>query len=418
MNAWWEEARLFAAEEPLVLASAPGRLDVMGGIADYSGSLVLQIPVHARIEVALQRRPDRELRIVSLGERLRTFGMSLDELEEGGRAVEEAAVRARLGGEASQRWAGYVAGGFWVLMREGIRFGEGANLVIRSDVPAGAGLGSSAALEVATMRAICERFGIPLEAREMALLCQRIENDVVGAACGIMDQMTAACGRSGHLMALRCRPCELEGFVPVPPGIVFYGVDSGARHSVAGSAYGTVRAAAFMGRRMLADSDPGRSCGYLTDWSPEEIAPEELPAELAGADFLARYVDHGDRATAIEPDTMYPIRVATLHAVEERARVERFRQALLGAIDRDTLAELGDLMFASHESYSACNLGSSPTDAIVERVRRERAAGRGVWGARVTGGGSGGTVAILAECDHADAALARIATGRPIVRTV
>ena len=188
---------VFDNREPIVITRAPGRLDVMGGIADYSGSLVLQLPIADATYVALQKSESRTLRILSQKTRsieidLRTFDGPVD----------YEAARA-LFTNAENHWAAYVAGVFLVLMREkNTRFEKGACLLIRSAVPEGKGVASSAALEVAVMQAVAAAFGIEMDCRELATLCQKVENLVAGAPCGIMDQMTSACGEENRLLEL------------------------------------------------------------------------------------------------------------------------------------------------------------------------------------------------------------------------
>ena len=147
-----------------------------------------------------------------------------------------------------------MAGVFLVLMRElGVRFDHGARLLISSRVPEGKGVSSSAALEVATMSAVAAAFDVEVEPREIALLCQRVENLVVGAPCGVMDQMTSACGEANQLLALICQPAELQGSIQLPEELAVWGLDSGMRHSVGGGDYGSVRAGTFMGYRIIAE---------------------------------------------------------------------------------------------------------------------------------------------------------------------
>ena len=142
----------------------------------------------------------------------------------------------------------------------------------------------------------------------------------------------------------------------------------------------------------------------LADITPAEFSVLErvLPEEMTGADFLKRYRAISDTATTVSPGLRYPVRQATAHPVGEQARVDRFAELLPTLTAHpDAAHELGALMFSSHQSYSACGLGSDGTDRLVELVR---AAGpqRGVFGAKVTGGGSGGTVAVLGtvETEH------------------
>src|SRR5205823_6892483 len=133
----------------------------------------------------------------------------------------------------AHRWAAYVAGAFLVLMREkGYVFQQGARVLVHSAVPEGKGVSSSAALEVATMQAVTAAYGIDLPPRELAFLCQRVENLIAGAPCGVMDQMTAACGEADRLLTLLCQPGELQGTIKLPDELAVWGIDSGIRHSV------------------------------------------------------------------------------------------------------------------------------------------------------------------------------------------
>src|SRR5689334_18208927 len=158
----------FDPQAELTITRAPGRLDVMGGIADYSGSLVLELPIAEATLVALQRTDDRLVRIVSLSADFALdFEMSLADFENDGGPVSYEIARERFQADAANQWAAYVAGAFLVLMRERqVSFSEGARILISSSVPWGKGVSSSAALEVATIQAIAEGFDLSIEARE------------------------------------------------------------------------------------------------------------------------------------------------------------------------------------------------------------------------------------------------------------
>ncbi|HJQ31431.1 MAG TPA: hypothetical protein VJ866_04615 [Pyrinomonadaceae bacterium] len=422
---------LFDPRGELFVARAPGRLDVMGGIADYSGSLVLELPTAEATLVALQRdEGERRLRVYTLSDDAGAeplFEMALADFERDGRPVsyEEAAAYFRQ--DPARHWAAYVAGVFLVLMRErGARFDAGARMLVSSRVPAGKGVSSSAALEVAAMSAVAAAFGLDIEARELAMLCQRVENSVVGAPCGVMDQMTSACGEEGRLLALLCQPAELRGTIALPPDLSVWGLDSGVRHSVGGGDYGSVRVGAFMGYRIIAELaglratprgetvsiEDERWGGYLANLSPSEFEQRfaaRLPETIKGEDFLARYGGTTDAVTRVEPGRTYGVRVAASHAVYEHFRVRAFAELLGG--DEETSGRrcelLGELMFQSHASYSACGLGSEGTDRLVELVR-EAGPSRGLYGAKITGGGSGGTVAVLGS-RGADAGVMEVA---------
>ena len=409
----------FDARGELTVARAPGRLDLMGGIADYSGSLVLELPTASATHVALQTQEQRSLVVASLapgGEGApRLFEMPLPDFEdEGGRPLEYADAARYFERGGGRHWASYVAGAFLVLMREkGFRFERGARLLVGSSVPEGKGVSSSAALEVATMRAIDAAYGVGLAPRELAFLCQKVENMVACAPCGVMDQMTSACGEADRLLALLCQPAELLGNVALPEGLAVWGVDSGIRHSVGGADYGTVRTAAFMGYRIMADAagfawreagGPGRVRvedakwgGYLANVTPAEFEEQYerlLPERLEGAEFLRTYKGINDPVTSVEPARVYPVRQAARHPVYEHDRVKKFSGVLQDWRGGGQAEELGALMYESHESYTACGLGSGGTDLLV-RLAREAGPAQGLYGAKITGGGSGGTVAVL-----------------------
>ncbi len=424
-------ATFFNAHRPILLSRAPGRFDVMGGFADYSGSLVLEMPIAGATWIAAQETDEAALVVESDGATEvggdRTVTLALDALVPGTNAgpLEYAAARALLGAEPRRAWAAYAAGAAVVLHRAcGRRLAHGVRMLVRSDVPTGKGLSSSAALEVAALEVLSVLAGASVQEREAALLAQTIENAVVGAPCGVMDQMTAVSGRRDHLIEILCQPAEPRAQVPLPAALEIHGIDSGVRHQVSGDAYGDARVAAFMGYRIVAElagltarpAGPGRVTvdddrfgGYLANVPVEEWQSryrDQVPETLDGQTFLARYGGSTDTATTIDPGRRYPVRACTQHPIEEHRRVARFRDLLLTggtAVD-----ELGALMRRSHLGYNACGLGSPATDRLVELVRAAGPAA-GLYGAKITGGGSGGTVAVLAR-RGSGAALAAVAS--------
>ena len=398
------------------MSRAPGRLDVMGGIADYSGSLVLQRPIAEATWAAVQPIKRPVLDILSIGRAPCT--VPIEALAPAGVPVSYEAARQMFSGD--RHWAAYVAGVFLVLAREyegtplrrsgkqGVAL-SGARVMIDSNVPEGKGVSSSAAIETATMQAACAAFGIEIDPLDIALLCQKAENLVAGAPCGVMDQMTCVFGEPDHLLALLCQPADLHPSVPVPSDIEFWGLDSGERHAVGGSDYGAVRTGAFMGLRIL-NEHARVPLDYLANIAPgdfeRELAPL-LPEEISGDDFLVRYGGTTDTVTDVKPGCRYRVKAPASHPVYERQRAESFRELLRAAPDEERRIRLGSLMYESHVSYVACGLGSPGTDRLVELVRSEGPAA-GLYGARITGGGSGGTVAVIGRKD-AGAAIARVA---------
>ena len=412
LNHFQQKTAFFDSESEIIVARAPGRLDLMGGIADYSGSLVLQYPIREATFTAIQKSSSPAIRVVSLSNEtgdFRSFEISLEEL----RKRDYKATREFFQTDAENHWAAYAVGVFAVLSRElNVDFPTGARIFISSNVPEGKGVSSSAALEVATMQAVNAAFNLNLGARELALLCQKTENEIVGAPCGVMDQMVSACGEENKLLALVCQPAELKGTISLPDEIEIWGIDSGIRHSVAGADYGSVRAGAFMGFRIIAEIARLRIenlennlvkiadekwRGFLANITPEEFEKDfktKLPEKIAGAEFLEKYHGTTDKITVINPAKEYAVLNPTAHPIYENYRVRRFAEILNERLTDSNLKLLGELMFASHASYSACGLGSEGTDLLVEMVKNAGAE-NGLYGAKITGGGSGGTVAVL-----------------------
>ena len=415
-----EARHLFNQDKEIIITRAPGRLDVMGGIADYSGSLVLQMPIREAVLVAIQKADDHRIQIISLNaeenHRSPYFEMSLHDFEDQGKPISYSTSRNFFAKNPKTSWAAYIAGAFLVLsVEKSVSFETGAKILIRSNVPEGKGVSSSAALEVSAMQAIVALFNIRIEARELALLCQKVENLIVGAPCGVMDQMTAVFGEENRLMALLCQPAELQESVAIPDEISLWGLDSGIRHSVSGADYSSVRIGAFMGYRIIAQlsglkaeqkseivsvKDPLWN-GYLANIPPsffEQNYASNLPERIAGRKFLDEYGGTTDHVTRIDPEHQYTIRVPTRHPIHENFRVKTFSQLLASPITNEKLSLLGELMFQSHASYSACGLGSEGTDLLVRLVRKYGPK-NGLFGAKITGGGSGGTVAVIGRQD-------------------
>lgn len=414
----YNQAReFFDADKDIFITRAPGRLDVMGGIADYSGSLVLQMPIAEATFAAAQVDDARTLNIVSItgnDSHTRSCEIPLSMFERDGQMLDYTEIAAYFRNDERHAWAAYAAGAIPVLACEcGVRFEKGARVFIKSTVPEGKGVSSSAALEVAVMSAITACFDIKIEPRELALLCQKVENLIVGAPCGVMDQMASACGEQDKLLALVCQPAELQGTISLPSDLQVWGMDSGVRRSVSAGDYGSVRTGAFMGYRILAglagvrfeDKQPDGAIsindnlwrGYLANVTPSEYETDfaaRIPKEMRGDEFLSRYGNTTDSVTSVNPSKLYAVRQPTQHGLYENFRVRAFAQLLQSEANQRRNELLGELMFQSHASYSLCGLGSEATDLIVELARRVKGE-NGLYGAKITGGGSGGTVAIL-----------------------
>jgi galactokinase len=427
----------FDFSKPMRVSRAPGRLDVMGGIADYTGSTVCELPLDRAAAVLMQERRDRQIQAFSFNlfdeHRPFTFRIPLGSLAN--QTIDK--LRSDLS-QPGRRWAGYLVGCLSILNEQKLidlrdESLRGMNLALLSTVPLGAGVSSSAAIEVATMMNLIEHFGLrdQVDPMRIAAMCQQVENRVVGAPCGIMDQATSCAGKSGTLLRMACQPHELQEPLVLPQGVRVIGINSNVRHSVGGGQYGITRCAAFMAHAMILSKmremglAAGRELardpmnGYLANLSIEDYKRyfrSYLPEFMSGREFLDRFEKTIDTATTVRPDIDYPVQHAAEHHVLEAHRVKNFCEQVEAArqFGRDTkegglsLDKAGHLMYASHLSYSNEAMQGAPEcDMLVELVRKEEPAG--LYGAKITGGGSGGTVAILCnEGSRVDEAVGRI----------
>jgi galactokinase len=215
--------------------------------------------------------------------------------------------------------------------------------------------------------------------------------------------------------------------VRLPAGLACWGIDSGVRHQVSGEEYEAARAAAFMGYKLICDEQgigverdnsakiprwiDLRWNGYLANIAPSlyRSLAQELPVEITGREYLELAKLHVDPFTAVRPEMNYRIEACTRYAVEENHRVQLFVELCRGMADEHHSRGarlLGELMHQSHAAYTETGLGCDLTDLLVELAQAE-GPDQGIFGAKITGGGGGGTVAVLGRSD-AEAAVARI----------
>jgi galactokinase len=327
---------------------APARINIIGEHTDYCEGLVMPAAIDRWCQVTATPNGVRRIRVTSAG-----FGQSAD--------IDLDAL-ARRGG-----WVDYVAGVAFVLTRAGVPL-VGADLAIESDVPVGAGVSSSAALEVAVALALLALAGVEADGRRIALWAQAAENEFVGMPCGIMDQFASANGVAGTALLLDCRTLAATP-APLPANAAFLLVDSRSPHTHVEGEYRARR----------------HDC--------------ETAAGLLGLTAL-RDIEEADLAEAL---SRLPARVAKRcrHVVTENARVG----AAAAALAAGDLAGLGDLMNRSHASLRDDMQVSLPG---LDRLAAIAQATPGVFGARMMGGGFGGSVLALVESDAAPGAMSRI----------
>ena len=290
--AWFAETY---GGEPDGIWFAPGRVNLMGG-PDYTEGYVLPFALGAGVTVAAARRPDRRVTLVSRQQKTGPIVVDIDTLEPG----------------SVPGWAAYPAGVAWALRQAGHRHG-GADIAIDADLPAGAGLSSSAALECATALALTELHQLPVPRPELAALARRAENDFAGVPSGIMDQIAALLSRAGHALLLDCRtgtgtPVPLD---PAAAGLNLLVIDTRAGHALGDGRYAERRraceqAASALGVRSLRDVTDDGQLTALSDPSLRRLAGHVLAEQrrvLHAADLLRR-PPSGDRPA---PDRLAPL---------------------------------------------------------------------------------------------------------------
>ena len=395
----------------VVITRAPARLDVMGGIADYCGANVAALTLEHGAVVGCQVREGGQLRALSLGvddHALLGLQISVDDFYDRGQLKSYNQIRQLFARNPKTAWAAYVLGGFYVLLKEGKikRLPHGATLAIKSSIPIRAGIASSAAIEVAALAATNAVYELEMDAKEIARVGQIVESRVVGMPCGPMDQITSASGERGTILSIHCQSDPVLENVSLPFRARVIGIHSKVKRP-SNAVYINARTAAFMGLTILQkelDSETLRD-NYLCNLTVQEFRRKYrsyLPARMTGKHFLNRYGGTVDSATEVNPQKTYHVRSRVEHPIYEHARVGKFFHCIKdAAADADNvkthLANAGRLMYASHWSYRyRVGLGSPQVEQIVNSVRKIGIQG-GFYGARITSGGGGGTVAVLCQ---------------------
>ncbi len=337
-------------QEPIGVYGAPGRVNLIGEHTDYAGGFVMPAAIDFVTLAAVSSRVDGGVSVYSanFNERIE---YAPDALPKHGK----------------HHWSDYPMGVLQVLRAEGIAV-PGLSLSLFGDVPLGAGLSSSASIEVATMLAMLAAVGTTLPRSQMALLAQRAENSFVGANCGIMDQFIACCGARDHALLLDCRSLESR-LAPIPSNLTLVICNTMVKHSHAGGEYNTRRAEVEQATAVLRSHRP--EVTLLRDATPADLKQwgHEMP-----------------------PNVLKRAR----HIITDSLRA----QAAAAALERGDLPELGRLMAAAHASYRDDFEASCPeADLMVDLANRQP----GLVGARLTGGGFGGCTVNLVEEGHAEA---------------
>ena len=337
---------------------APGRVNLIGEHTDYNDGFVMPAAIDFYTWVRVAPLDTRKLRIKS-----QNYG---EEVEVD---LDDPNIAAR------GHWSDYPIGVAVMLERAGHRL-RGAHLEIRGEVPIGSGLSSSAAIEVATSCALTAISGLEIDRRELALICQRAENEFVGARVGIMDQFVSLFGQAHKALLLDCRSLEFK-LLPVPDNVRLIICNTMVKHVLASSAYNERRAQCEAGVKHLQRAVPHVKA--LRDVTREQL-------EQYGRDM---------------PEVVYR---RCRHVITENERV----LAAANALERRDLKEFGTLMAESHRSLrDDYEVSSAELDLMVELAQPIE----GVYGARMTGGGFGGCTVNLVAVEQRDEFRARVADG-------
>jgi L-arabinokinase len=405
---------LSQGHKEVFVGRAPGRLDVMGGIADYTGSLACEMPLDAAAAVAVQRRDDRRLVLKNYGDgsggaaaTQDLVEMSLDDFYGTASLLPDATLQGLFAGP--RQWAAGAAGTYPALARHKnmTRRTAGANVGYYSNVPTGGGAASTLATACATLAALMAAYHFVLEPLEAAMLANSVQYHVAGVPGGVADAATAMLGRKDQLLLFSGTTHSVKGYLPIPPGFTFAGIHTALAGTGWMDAVRKLRMSAIMAHAIIArmykdlgmKKDP--TGGYLAKVSPmllEKYFLGVLPESVVGRDFVNEWGPVVDRAAAFDAAERYSPRSAALYHVMENARTQRFVEHLQAMAQGPQEAavkaatEAGQLMVESHRSAAEhAGLRWANTDQLVELVM-QRGAARGFYGARA----NGGTVAVLA----------------------
>ncbi|MFQ5491187.1 MAG: galactokinase family protein [Phycisphaerae bacterium] len=397
------------------IARAPGRLDLMGGFAEYTGSLVLSAPLEAGVLAAASVRDDQRVSIWPIqaegngAERNSAWPLAVFHQSPGLLAEPQAVAREFADQPEGVRHA---AAALYGLLHSGCLpdLGGGVNLAICSELQGTRGAGAVAAATVAGALATVSLWAKAGDPLRIAQATTTGQNLLWGRASDIADAVSVCLGQAGQLLQLRCRTREVVGALSPPEGVSLTGIESGACSAKADPKYREARTTAFMGRNIIsrilaAEPISGQpwdgSLSQLTLNDYVDRLRDRLPTKIRGSDFIERFGQAGDSLTRIDPDKTYKVRSRTEHHIYENARSWQFVERLARASrthNHQALIEAGELMYASHWSYGQrCGLGSIQTDKLVNLIR-SKGTQHGIFGAKISARGAGGTVVVL----HAD----------------
>ena len=401
----------------VIITRAPARLDVMGGIAAHCGANAFGLTLERSAVVGCQARQDRRLSALSFDAAIHGYQsalqISIDDFYTDGNLKSYGEVQSLFEQNPRATWASYVLGGLFALLKEGMVdcLPHGVAVVVKSTIPVEAGIGSSAAIGVATLTAINHLYELNLSAHDIARIEGIIENRIGGVPCESMAAITVAAGQRDTLLSIDSQSDQILETVPLPANTRLIGIHSRAQRTPTRSTYVDACTAAFMGLTILQKTLDLEelSDNYLCRLSAKDFRQKcwtVLPARIKGADFLDQYGETVDPLIKVEPQKVYGVRSRVEHSIYEHARVQRFIEHFKEANTNPQgihhhLMEAGKLMYTSDWSNRfRAGLGLPEVEQIVRSIRKVGIRG-GLYGAKITSSGS--TVAVLCHGDVSNA---------------
>jgi len=408
-------------QQKVFQATAPGRLDIMGGNTDLAGGLLLQKPLDSPTTayLAISDSPSFHWRLYVQSEKVAEFETDYSSIVGEFPTLNYDFIREQILAKENSKLAFPIIAIILLFYEQQQIKTEGVDLIIATDLPLNQGVGTQASIEIATLKALAEAYSSELGPNDLPSLALRAENILVTNPTGGGELFASYFAKHQTLAVFRASPPEIFHPIEVPDTIQFIGIGTGNNTTTLSESYELYRASIFMGYTIIAlasgaslrdlevalnttnrNSLPFR--GNVGEINPSEFEDKFLPLlpdSLSGDEFYQQYKYCIDQVAFIDRDKIYPIRNCTKHPVYENFRVKLFSQILKNYSTEfqdysNRLNLLGELMYQSHQSYTECGLGNDEASHIVKRVK-EIGAKKGLFGARITDAGNGGVVSVL-----------------------
>ena len=407
-------------QQKVVQAAAPARLDVMGGISDVAGALLVQKVQDRQSTAYVAARDDQQitLKLIYQDQEQWSVAFSYPDIMGQFPSLNYEYARQQILQTSRNEAVLTLVGSLLILFDDQRLKFEGLDVIIVSDVPPGTGIGAGISYQIALLKAVSSSLNLSLTEHAIPNVAHRAENWIGGFCSGSGGHLASFAAAPQRLTPITSVPSEVFHPINIPDNIALVGIDTGIPVSLSDEAYGHARTAMFMGYSIIALSS-GATVHDLEiaretqDWSTlpyqgriAAIHPSEfedkflpvLPERLSGQQFIDKYQTTIDVISFIDRDKEYLVRNCTRHPVYENFRAKMFAQIIKNYTTEfqnysNRLNLMGELMYQSHQSYVDCGLSHPQADDLVSRVKQGSA--RSLYGARVTAQGGGGTVCVL-----------------------